>query len=163
MAEWAGSGAVRPINRYGRQDWSAEGRRAANRSQTVILAYAGCVWLSNRGGIRWTIVPHPPSESITADISQDQMMSIANERIADAASRSTLFALMEAPNVHRHWRVGRRLQFHRPSWTGLDSTAVTELLQRPVQRPHVNLQEIARLLGECRSNDESQADSNGHE
>ena len=80
-------------------------------------------------------------------------MPATNELGADATPRSTLFALMEAPNRRRNWRFGRSLQFHGPAWESLDSADVTSLLQRPTQRPHISMEDIARLLGEASRDD----------
>jgi hypothetical protein len=84
-------------------------------------------------------------------------MPATNELAADATPRSTLFALMEAPNRRRNWRFGRSLQFHGPAWESLDSADVATLLQRPAQRPHVNVQDIARLLGEASRDDAAES------
>ena len=87
-------------------------------------------------------------------------MSATNPLAADDTRQSTLLTLMEAPNRRRNWRFGRSLQFHGPSWSTLSSAEVTALLQRPAQqRPHFSLHEIARLLGDSRRDDGSQAGS----
>jgi hypothetical protein len=82
-------------------------------------------------------------------------MPATNEFAADVTPRSTLLALMEAPNRRRNWRFGRSLQFHGPAWESLDTADVTTLLQRPSQRPHISLQDIARLLREASHDDAS--------
>lgn len=82
-------------------------------------------------------------------------MPATNELGMDATPRSTLFALMEAPNRRRNWRFGRSLQFHGPAWESLDSADVTMLLKRPKHRPHISPQDIARLLGEVSRDDAS--------
>jgi hypothetical protein len=74
-------------------------------------------------------------------------MSGSHEIAIPVTINPALLALMEAPNQCRKRQEGRVLRFHGRAWGTLGSTAVAALLETPTQRPHISVEDVARLLG----------------